>query len=409
MKKFFLAKLSIVFILLIILIIVFFNREQILNSVKSFVLRAENDYSFEYSILDNSNEENIKVLISVQSMNSIEYIEEPNGNKIYGNGKNKILLDYSVKKDEESKFIVKIANKEIKEEKITITSDYLKDVPVTIEKDDPEQLINVTKGDIYKNYLLTLKIGENDNWHPEKAEDFITYEYLITNNLINEDGSFTIYIKLINNLNNNATVVAKKDLQIQYHIYESESLLKAVEEINFNDGVNILKVNDELYGLEVYNIEGDLHISEDTTFGKERDVSNGGDFVRQYAQNMVIVKVNGNITIDEGVTLSTHANANGYGGPKGMLIYSTGTITNNGTISMTARGAKAEGQEVYLWKNADHSYEYIPATMDSTSVGANMNGGNGLNRLPGSGGAGKPHGSKRRWNCNILFWWTRRC
>ena len=42
---------------------------------------------------------------------------------------------------------------------------------------------------------------------------------------------------------------------------------------------------------------------------------------------------------------------NGYGGPKGMFIYCTGTITNNGTIDMTARGAKAVGQNVYLWKN----------------------------------------------------------
>ena len=44
-----------------------------------------------------------------------------------------------------------------------------------------------------------------------------------------------------------------------------------------------------------------------------------------------------------------------------MMIYCTGTLTNNGTISMTARGAKASGQNVYLWQNLNGEYEYIPA------------------------------------------------
>ena len=34
-----------------------------------------------------------------------------------------------------------------------------------------------------------------------------------------------------------------------------------------------------------------------------------------------------------------------FGGPKGMIVYCTGTLINNGTISMTARGAKAETVE----------------------------------------------------------------
>lgn len=44
-----------------------------------------------------------------------------------------------------------------------------------------------------------------------------------------------------------------------------------------------------------------------------------------------------------------------------MIIYCTGELINNGTISMTARGAKAEGEDVYLWKNGKKNYEYIPA------------------------------------------------
>ncbi len=46
-----------------------------------------------------------------------------------------------------------------------------------------------------------------------------------------------------------------------------------------------------------------------------------------------------------------------------MLLYVTGNLENNGTITMTARGAKAAGQNVYLWKNEAevNSYEYVPA------------------------------------------------
>ena len=43
-----------------------------------------------------------------------------------------------------------------------------------------------------------------------------------------------------------------------------------------------------------------------------------------------------------------------------MLLYVTGDIINEGTISMTARGAYAEGQNIYLWRNSDNNYELVP-------------------------------------------------
>ena len=76
---------------------------------------------------------------------------------------------------------------------------------------------------------------------------------------------------------------------------------------------------------------------------------------------MIVLKVNGDLTINEEAKLTAYASKNGYGGPKGMMIYCTGTLTNNGTISMTARGAKTSGQNVYLWQNLNGEYEYIPA------------------------------------------------
>lgn len=112
---------------------------------------------------------------------------------------------------------------------------------------------------------------------------------------------------------------------------------------------------------------------------------------------MVVLKVNGNLTIDEGVILTACKNDDGYGGPKGFMVYSTGTLTNKGTISMTARGAKAEGENVFLWGNLDGSYEYVPETGatggTSVSVGKNVyrNGNDGKNG----------EGRQTRW------WWFR--
>ena len=57
---------------------------------------------------------------------------------------------------------------------------------------------------------------------------------------------------------------------------------------------------------------------------------------------------------DEGVTVRPYYDEL-YGGPKGFTMYVTGKLENNGTID-NSHGAKAEGQDVYLWKNADGTY-----------------------------------------------------
>lgn len=131
-----------------------------------------------------------------------------------------------------------------------------------------------------------------------------------------------------------------------------------------------------LDGNEENNIKGATYVKETKTyeFGDiSKDVSTG-----QYAKNTVVLKVEGNLTIQEDITLSSVRNEN-YGGPKGMVIYCTGTLENNGNISMTQRGAKAEGQNVYLFKNEDNSFEYIPA-------------------IGGAGGSAVTYGKSGTWN-----------
>ena len=109
---------------------------------------------------------------------------------------------------------------------------------------------------------------------------------------------------------------------------------------------------------------------------------------------MVIVKVNGDLIIDEGVTVGPYYT--NYGGPKGFLIYVTGTLTNNGTINNN-HGANAVGKDVYLWKNPDGTDEVVPAVGASggsssqapgSGAAIGNNGEDGTNRQTGGGASG---------------------
>ncbi|MCI8569780.1 MAG: hypothetical protein HFJ11_07420, partial [Bacilli bacterium] len=86
---------------------------------------------------------------------------------------------------------------------------------------------------------------------------------------------------------------------------------------------------------------------------------------------------------------------------KGMFICVEGQLTNSGEISMTARGAKAKGQDVYLLRNKDNSYEYVPAVGATGGAGVRAvsntstpirtygnKGKDGINRQTGGGGSG---------------------
>ena len=133
-----------------------------------------------------------------------------------------------------------------------------------------------------------------------------------------------------------------------------ESLLDIVADSSITSGYYTATVNNESYRAHVYTLDGNQTFTSNMTFGDKYDA--GDDSTN--AKEMVIVKVNGDLTINSGVTVGPYYSD--YGGPKGFMLYVTGTLTNNGTID-NSHGAKAKGQNVYLYKNADDSYEYVPA------------------------------------------------
>ena len=218
-------------------------------------------------------------------------------------------------------------------------------------------------------------------------------EYTNTNQL--PGGKYTIECSVTTGAGRSASVT--KDVNAIYQeTKEVESLLKGIEDDSLTTGYYAFKVETEeetiTYPVHLIVLDGDQTWSENQTFGDANDVATSNE----NAKRMVIVKVNGNVTINEGVEVGPYYDPS-YGGPKGFMLYVTGKLTNNGTID-NSHGAKAEGQNVYLWKNADGTYEYVPAAGAAGADKVNPQnsgkaGANGSGRETGGGGSGAATGT----------------
>lgn len=163
---------------------------------------------------------------------------------------------------------------------------------------------------------------------------------------------------------------------VKFELADNEGLIGKVKNIN-NSGFTSVEVSGKNsegeetkeYQLDVIYYDGDLVLDGKTEvegatlnddiyeFGNDSDVATANT----EASRMVVLKVNGNLTIKEGVTVTAVKSEENYGGPKGLFIFCGEELNNKGTISMSKRGARATGENVYLWKNSDESFEYVPA------------------------------------------------
>ena len=421
MKKILKNKNTIIYMLIIIFTIIILailnNNFKIIEKITNGRLQNADEETEEqplisYQVYDNSNEDQIKTLVTVNNSSGIEYVEYPDGTKLETNNKSQVSIDYNMAKDENYTFKIKTAdNENVQESTVCANDEFINSNGISISKinqEDGYEVLEIAKQNNVEGYKIYYQIGKNGNWVEGQGKIGLVDYDLVTNNLINEDNTVTISAKIENPTNKNIVTISKKysvNTNSTTNSYEAESILDVLKNEEINTGLYNLTVKDEKYNLRVYSFDGNLNIKTNTTFGTEEDVATASE----YAKNMIVLKVNGDLTIDEGTTLTAYASKDGYGGPKGMTIYCTGTLTNNGTIDMTARGAKAEGEDVYLWKNTDNSYEYVPATGGIGSRGQSGNaeaGAAGVKRQTGGGGAGGSGGS--RISRNILFWWNWR-
>ena len=394
----------IIFIQSTLVMIFLFNKFEIIDKITKLKFKKEETSKISYQVYDNSTENKLKTLITINDTNGIDYVECPN-NKIIGNKKKQITFDYIMDKNENYTFKVKsVDNDNINEYTISANDKFINDNGVKINKIKEQNgykvidIENMISLDGYKTYY---KIGQDEKWIEGKGKIAIHDYDLMTSNLINKDNTISIAAKIENEKNKETVILNKKfevDTEPKEDSFEADSLIDAVGKTDISTGLYAVNVNDERYNLKIYSFDSNLELDTDTKFGSEEDVA----AENKYAKNMIVLKVNGDLIINDGVTLTSYTSKDGYGGPKGMMIYCTGTITNKGTISMTARGAKAEGENVYLWQNLDDSYEYIPAvgaaggesvTTYRNQYSQGNDGKKGTGRQTGGGGSGGANGA----------------
>lgn len=352
-----------------------------------------------------TNGENHEILITIENQNGIEKIIS--GDLIIeGKGRQKIALDKVLKEGQEYQIKIKPVGEA--EELYTLIASNKPNLVITnmdtlgdgstktveIEYPNNEKLVNyysLDGGENWQEYTQALDILETDNRTIVAKSEY-------------EEG------KMVEN------VTKKRPLII------SDSLLSATGKANIkNDKYYRIVIKDEEYTVHTYIEDGDTVFTSNRIYGDANDIGTAST----NAKNMVIVKVNGDLLINNGVNITTYGNS--YGGPKGMLLYVTGNLENNGTITMTGRGAKAEGQNVYLWKNEDAQYEFVPKVGASggrsvscisyylpTKGATPSDASNRATGGGGSGGAGNGDRDnyERNFRCwfiwNIIFWWNWR-
>ena len=176
MKKI-LKNRKIIYILILIVtiieIILLNNKLKILEKITNGRLQNADEEKEElplisYQVYDNSDESNIKALVTVNDSNGIEYVEYPDGTKLDTNNKTQISVDYNMKKDENYTFKIKTkSNEEIQESTICANDDFVNDKGVSISKINNENgykvidIENEINIDGYKTYY---QIGKTGNW-----------------------------------------------------------------------------------------------------------------------------------------------------------------------------------------------------------------------------------------------------
>ncbi len=187
----------------------------------------------------------------------------------------------------------------------------------------------------------------------------------------------------------NKQYYVKADMTMNSKIYSStvksaklsvanEGIVGLVQYNVMEDGIYQITSNNKSYQVEVYNFYDDVEYTTDPILGNTTN-----------DQSMLILKYHKNLTIGSGVTIKPQVRK------KGMYICVNGTLTNNGTISMTERGATAVGEDVYLWKNEDGTYEYIPA-LGATGGLATVTPNNGYNGTVNNPGKAGLNGTDRK-------------
>ncbi len=319
--------------------------------------------------------EYLSILITFEDPRGIEKITMWDGTQIDGKGKTKIGLDRIVEEDDQYQVMVKYKEEEKSElySMIPTTKPVINEIAFRKENSTLYETIEIEfpENENVTNYY---SVGKNENWieYTQNFEVELAIEQE-TNETEEKE------IKTKSEFKTGKTIQRKN--KTGYIANGNGLLYKVAYEITESQIYNI-KVKEKTYSIHAYVYNEDTVLNENKVFGDAADAGT----------NMVVVKVNGNLTIEKGTISGVKDSTKG--GPKGLFIYCTGTLTNNGTISMSQNGANSDGENVYLCKNSNKEYEYIPSSGASGGSGgknisgsmAGKAGGNGIKRSCGGGG-----------------------
>ncbi len=366
----------------------------------------------------------IKVEDSENGIETIKYKNENNEDIILStNGKNEVTFDYPIIKDGDYNFSYETTTGEIVQKVISINDEFRKNiVEFTFQQETEIQTaltLNYNKENLYKDVTSKFyKIGKNATIWKEYKNDLRLDEYqLRENNAVNSDGTITIAVR--QNLSDGNIVEYERNITLNTKDIEAyreqeieisgDSILKCIEDNAIETGNYVLNVNGKKYAAEVYNYKKDATYIANSEEVYINDIKCNGLGNSSDDKKMLIIKYNGNLTVNENsnvIANTTKETINGVTNlccKKGMFVYCAGTIENKGKITMTARGTvNQEGEDVFLWKNTDGVYEYVPAiggnggtAVKSYYDGAvhGIAGTSGERRGTGGGGSG----AARHW------------
>lgn len=370
-KKVIIGILVIISIMLLLVLILELNGINIVSGQitknRKAMTKAKSIAEYEIVGTDTTTNE-VETLVTIENEKGIETIQIEDV-EIYANGREKLSFDRKLLENSETNIKIKLIDGEEENLLLVPTVEPTGIMRVTeTKKEDADWKSKIELSVVDTNTPTYYSIDEGENWT------------LLSKEIILQD--IEIEKVKVNKLNNNIWEVKKKN-NIKQTGYDT--ITQVLEEIIDTSGYYKTMVQNEQIAIHAYVQNENLIISETTEYGDADDV--GTAAANGYAKNMVVLKVNGNITVSQNAKLTAYGTQ--YGGPKGLYIYVTGKLENNGEISMTARGAKAVGQNLYLYTNQDGTYEYIPKL---GSAGATRkyaeNGTNGTGRGTGGGGAG---------------------
>lgn len=379
-KKILIAGIIILILLLLIILLEINGVNIISNKIRTnnrTIVSTKTIAEYEIMKKDTTTNE-LEILVTIENEKGIEIIEIEDF-VINSRGKKKVSFDRKLVEDSITNIKVKPINGE--EENLVLVptmqaTGLIRTTEMKKGEGNWEKKIELLAVD--KNTPTYYSVDEGENWELLLEEGNVVY------NVETEKIKF-------NKKNNEIWEVRKKK---NTNIYGYDTVTKLIEDIVDESGYYKALVQSEQIDIHAYVQNEDLEISETTQYGDANDVGTAN----AYAKNMIVLKVNGNLTVKENAKLTTYGTE--YGGPKGIYIYTTGNLENNGEISMTARGAKAVGQNVYLYNNNDGTYEYVPKLGASGGVMVRdpnspyqtqtngSNGKTGTNRQTGGGASG---------------------